>query len=54
MGLAVAELLASKGAHVTICSRTESKLREAVGKVKVSSVSEREREEERKGELESS
>lgn len=35
LGLAVAELLASKGAHVTICSRTESKLREAVGKVKV-------------------
>lgn len=36
LGLAVAELLASKGANVTICSRTESKLREAVGRVKVS------------------
>lgn len=36
LGLAVAELLASKGAHVTICSRTESKLRESVEKVKVS------------------
>lgn len=35
LGLAVAELLASKGAHITICSRTESKLREAVRKVKV-------------------
>lgn len=39
LGLAVAELLASKGAHVTICSRTESKLREAVAKVKVSGAS---------------
>lgn len=36
LGLAVAELLASKGANVTICSRTESKLREALDKVKVS------------------
>lgn len=38
LGLAVAELLASKGANITICSRTESKLREALGKVKVSYV----------------
>lgn len=36
LGLALAELLASKGANVTICSRTESKLREAVEKVRVS------------------
>jgi 3-dehydrosphinganine reductase len=36
LGLALAELLAAKGANVTICSRTESKLREAVEKVKVS------------------
>lgn len=36
LGLAVAELLASEGAHVTICSRTESKLREALEQVKVS------------------
>ncbi|KAJ9473886.1 3-ketodihydrosphingosine reductase TSC10 [Pseudozyma hubeiensis] len=39
LGLAVAELLASKGANVTICSRTESKLREAVGKVKAAAKS---------------
>ncbi|SJX63964.1 related to 3-ketosphinganine reductase [Sporisorium reilianum f. sp. reilianum] len=39
LGLALAELLASKGAHVTICSRTESKLREAVGKVKAAAKS---------------
>ncbi|KAJ1033861.1 hypothetical protein NDA16_000069 [Ustilago loliicola] len=37
LGLALAELLAAKGAHVTICSRTESKLREAVDKVKTES-----------------
>ncbi len=36
LGLALAELLAAKGANVTICSRTETKLREAVEKVKVS------------------
>lgn len=36
LGLAVAQLLASKGAHVTICSRTESKLKQAVQQVKVS------------------
>ncbi len=36
LGLALAELLAAKGANVTICSRTESKLREAVEQVKVS------------------
>lgn len=36
LGLALAELLAAKGAHVTVCSRTEPKLREAVDKVKVS------------------
>ncbi|GAC95821.1 oxidoreductase [Pseudozyma hubeiensis SY62] len=40
LGLAVAELLASKGANVTICSRTESKLREAVGKVKAAAKTE--------------
>lgn len=39
LGLAVAELLASKGAHVTICSRTESKLRESVEKVKAAAKS---------------
>nr|CDI54450.1 related to 3-ketosphinganine reductase [Melanopsichium pennsylvanicum 4] len=33
LGLAVAKLLATKGANVTICSRTESKLREAVQQV---------------------
>ncbi|CDU25246.1 related to 3-ketosphinganine reductase [Sporisorium scitamineum] len=43
LGLAVAELLASKGAHVTICSRTESKLREAVGKVKAAAKSDQQK-----------
>lgn len=36
LGLALAQLLASKGANVTICSRTEAKLKEAVALVKVS------------------
>ncbi|SPC62802.1 related to 3-ketosphinganine reductase [Ustilago sp. UG-2017b] len=39
LGLALAELLAAKGAHVTVCSRTEPKLREAVNKVKASAKS---------------
>ncbi|SPO28720.1 related to 3-ketosphinganine reductase [Ustilago trichophora] len=39
LGLAVAQLLASKGANVTICSRTESKLRHAVEQVKASAKS---------------
>lgn len=36
LGLALAERLAARGANVTICSRTESKLRDALEKVKVS------------------
>ena len=39
LGLALAELLAAKGAHVTICSRTESKLQTAVEKVRAAAKS---------------
>ncbi|SPO46803.1 related to 3-ketosphinganine reductase [Moesziomyces antarcticus] len=43
LGLALAELLAAKGANVTICSRTESKLREAVEQVKAAAKSSQQR-----------
>ncbi|PWN48133.1 NAD(P)-binding protein [Violaceomyces palustris] len=39
LGLALAQLLASKGANVTICSRSEEKLIVALGKVKQSASS---------------
>ncbi|PWY99684.1 NAD(P)-binding protein [Testicularia cyperi] len=39
LGLAVAQLLAAKGANITVCSRTESKLQQALDKIKSSAVS---------------
>lgn len=35
LGLALAELVASQGADVTICSRSKDKLEEAVQRIKV-------------------